>query len=92
MEEEGKDRRHMENLLLSEIGGSRGARKSLRMLEASDVNFSWILSMIHSLFIYTLLFFALSIYYTPWAENILIRMECMVDQLCTEIVLLGSTS
>ena len=40
MEREGKDRRHVENSLLSEIGGSRGARRSLRMLKVSDVNFS----------------------------------------------------
>ena len=51
MEREGKDRCHVENSLLSQIGGSRGARRSLRMLKASYVYFSWILSMLHSFFI-----------------------------------------
>ena len=41
----------MENSLLSEFGGSKGARESSRDVGRSDLEFSWILQMITSLFI-----------------------------------------
>ena len=66
------------------------------MLGASDLEFSWILVMIHYLFIVYFVILCLSIYCTlgsqiPWVMSNWMRMEGIMGQMCDETVVLGST-
>ena len=61
-QEDGGDHCHVKNSPLSEIGGSRGARESSKMLEISDIEFSWILLMIYYLFIMSIVYSLLERY------------------------------
>ena len=88
----------MENLPLNEIKGSKGAKEASRDVGRKRLGIQfdsfddWL--FIYLVFCYSLLF----AFIAPlgrnalWERSKLMRMECIIGQMCDETILLESTS